>query len=145
MPSSPGVPSRARRALSRPDCSGHDERTTKLNDLAQPGDRLGYTCFGDDWDHEILIEEATGAEAGVRCLRYVAGQAACPPEDTGGWPGYMRLVDVLADPEHEEHRDMLDWLGLDRFRQFDPARFDPDEANRRPTAVAHAGPVASRH
>ncbi|WP_291409527.1 hypothetical protein [Actinophytocola sp.] len=40
---------------------------------------------------------------------------------------------------------MLDWLGLDRRGQFDPARFDPDEANRRLTAVAHAGPVASRH
>jgi hypothetical protein len=36
---------------------------------------------------------------------------------------------------------MLDWLGLDHRDRFDPARFDPDEANRR----LIASPVASRH
>ncbi|MGH3623532.1 MAG: plasmid pRiA4b ORF-3 family protein, partial [Sciscionella sp.] len=123
-----------------------DERTTRLNDLVTPGDRLLYTYdFGDDWDHEIIIEETTVAGPGVRYPRCVAGQGACPPEDAGGWPGYARLVHILSDPGHEEHQDMLDWLGLDSHSHFDPARFDPDEANRRLAAVAYTDHVAPQH
>lgn len=122
--------------LPDPELRHRDERTTKLNDLVTPGDRLVYTYdFGDDWDHEILIEEEATAETGLRYPWCVAGQAACPPEDAGGWPGYVRLIDILTDPGHDEHQDMLDWLGLDNHSQFDPARFDPDEANRRLAAV----------
>jgi hypothetical protein len=123
-----------------------DERTTRLNDLLKPGDGLLYTYdFGDAWEHEITIEEATVAEPGMSYPLCVAGQGACPPEDAGGWPGYARLVQILTDPGHEEHQDMLDWLGLDNRKQFDPTRFAPDDANRRLTAVSHAGPIVSRH
>lgn len=116
-----------------------DERTTRLNDLVKPGHCLVYLYdFGDDWEHEITIEEATVAEPGVSYPRCVAGQGACPPEDAGGWPGYAQLVETLADPGHEEHQEMLDWLGLDDLSQFDPTHFDPDEANRRLTAMAQA-------
>jgi hypothetical protein len=119
-----------------PDLPYRDEHTTKLNDLAAPGDRLLYNYdFGDDWDHEILIEEATVATPDGRYPRCVAGEAACPPEDVGGWPGYSRLVGILTDRGHEEHQDMLDWLGLDNHNQFDPERFDRDEASRRLAAV----------
>jgi hypothetical protein len=122
-----------------------DERTTRLNDLVTPGERLLYTYdFGDDWDHDILIEEATTAQPGTRYPRCLAGQAACPPEDAGGWPGYEQLVHILTDPGHEEHQDMLDWLGLDNRSQFDPAHFEPDEANRRLAAVTHTDPLAPR-
>jgi hypothetical protein len=101
-----------------------DERTTRLNDLVKPGDRLLYTYdFGDDWEHEITIEEATVAEPGMSCPLCVAGQGACPPEDSGGWPGYARLVQILTDPGHEEHQDIRDWLDLDNRCQFDPTRF----------------------
>jgi hypothetical protein len=123
-----------------------DERTTRLNDLVKPGDRLLYTYdFGDDWEHEITIEEATVAEPGMSYPLCVAGQGACPPEDSGGWPGYARLVQILTDPGHEEHQDMRAWLDLDTRSQFDPTRFAPDEANRRLTAMSHAGPIVSRH
>jgi hypothetical protein len=129
-----------------PELRYRDERTTRLNDLVKPGDRLLYTYdFGDDWEHEITIEEATVAEPGMSYPLCVAGQGACPPEDAGGWPGYARLVQILTEPGHEEHQDMLNWLGLDNRSQFDPTRFAPDEANRRLTAVSHAGPIVSRH
>jgi hypothetical protein len=120
-----------------PELSFRDEHTTKLNDLAAPDGRLLYNYdFGDDWDHEILIEKAAVAESGARYPRCLAGQAACPPEDVGGWPGYARLIDILTDPGHAEHQDMLDWFGLDSRGQFDPERFDPDEANQRLATVS---------
>jgi hypothetical protein len=57
----------------------------------------------------------------------------------------MRMVQILIDSGHEEHQDMRDWLDLDNRGQFDSTRFAPDEANRRLTAVSHAGPIVSRH
>ena len=45
---------------------------------------------------------------------------ACPPEDCGGPPGYAELLEVLANPTHEEHERLLRWVG----RPFDPTEFD---------------------
>jgi len=50
----------------------------------------------------------------------VASKGACPPEDCGGTCGYANLKATLADPSHDEHQDMLDWLGLTDASQFDP-------------------------
>jgi hypothetical protein len=126
--------------VAEPELQYRDERKVRLNDLVKPGDRLEYNYdFGDSWEHDILIEEATVAMPDGHYPRCVAGQAACPPEDVGGTPGYARLIQILADPGHEEHQDMLRWLGLDNRGQFDPARFTLDEANQRLTVgrVAH--------
>jgi hypothetical protein len=60
----------------------------------------------------------------------VAGEGACPPEDCGGAWGYAHLRQVLADPASEEHDDLLAWLGLDNGTDFDPHRFDVEQANR---------------
>jgi hypothetical protein len=115
-----------------PELGFHDEHATRLNELVAPGGHLVYDYdFGDSWEHEILVEEATVAAPDARYPCCVAGESACPPEDVGGVPGYARLIDILADPGHEEHQDVLGWLGLDSRDQFDPARFDPDEANQR--------------
>ncbi len=58
---------------------------------------------------------------------HLEGERACPPEDCGGTPGYEHLLGVLADPDHEEHRDMLEWVG----DAFDPELFDPKIATVR--------------
>lgn len=115
-----------------PELDYRDEHAIRLNDLLVPGGRIEYTYdLGDCWDHEILVEEATTVEAGQGYPRCVAGQGACPPEDSGGVHGYLRLAEILTDPGHEQHQSMLDWFGLDSRDQFDPARFDPEDANRR--------------
>ena len=122
-----------------PDLGYRDERETRLNDLVKPGGRLLYVYdFGDYWEHEITVEEATAADADRSYPLCVAGQGACPPEDSGGVPGYERLVQILADPGQAEHQDVLGWLGIDDRDQFDPAHFTPDEANRRLAAVSPA-------
>jgi hypothetical protein len=68
----------------------------------------------------------------------VDGARACPPEDCGGTPGYAELIDTLADPDHAGHQHMLGWLGLAKDTDFDPAQFDPADANRRLNAVVLA-------
>jgi hypothetical protein len=59
----------------------------------------------------------------------VAGHRACPPEDCGGIWGYASLLEVLANPDNEEHADRLEWLGLESAADFDPAKFDLADTN----------------
>ncbi|MER7131304.1 plasmid pRiA4b ORF-3 family protein [Streptosporangium saharense] len=117
-----------------------DAATRRLGQIAaEPGDRLGYTYdFGDNWEHVIAVEAVTPAEPGVAYPRCLTGRRACPPEDCGGIWGYDDLMEILADPEHEEHEERLEWLGLDSADQFDPAAFDLSETN---AALSHLVPV----
>lgn len=99
-----------------------DERAVSLGELiGDVGDRLLYTYdFGDDWEHEIVVEELLDADPEVRYPVLVAAKGACPPEDCGGPWGYAELKEILADPAHERHQEMLDWLGLDDASAFEP-------------------------
>jgi hypothetical protein len=123
-----------------PDLPLHDERKATLSDLAvRDGDAFGYEYdLGDSWDHEVLLEKLVPAEPGGRYPVCLDGARACPPEDCGGTGGYEELIDTLADPNHPDHQDMLRWLGIEKGADFDPARFDPTDANRRLDAVVLA-------
>jgi Plasmid pRiA4b ORF-3-like protein len=61
----------------------------------------------------------------------VTGKGACPPEDCGAAWGYAGLKEILADPTHEDHQDMLEWLGLDTGEDFDPKEFSVAGVNAR--------------
>ena len=106
-------------------------KVTLAEVLTRPGATMRYNYdFGDDWEHGIVLEKILPPDpvAGLSCL---AGKGACPPEDCGGAWGYDHLKEVLADPDHEEHKELLDWLGLDSAAEFDPAQFRVDEVNAR--------------
>jgi hypothetical protein len=87
--------------------------------------------FGDDWAHDVVVEERRPATPGEALPRCVAGEGACPPEDCGGPWGYENLKEVLADEDHEEHFERLDWMGLEDPDDFDAAAFSLDEVNER--------------
>ena len=57
----------------------------------------------------------------------IDGANACPPEDCGGAGGYEDLRRVLADPSHDEHDELLGWIG----GPFDPHGFDLALTNAR--------------
>lgn len=124
--------------LADPELGHQDERRTTLGRLlSQPGDRIAYTYdFGDDWEHEIVLEKRLRAEPGGPCPTCLGGKGACPPEDCGGAWGYARLREALADPTHEEHEDMVEWLELESGSEFDAAAFDVEEVN---AALAYLG------
>ena len=86
----------------------------------------GYD-FGDDWVHIVKVRKIHHPDQGNRTPQCIAGKNACPPEDIGGPPGYAYFLKVLADPEHEEHEAMLEWVG----EEFDPKGFDLDQTNAR--------------
>jgi hypothetical protein len=88
--------------------------------------KFTYTYdFGDNWEHTIQVEKTLGAEAGARYPRCIAGKRACPPEDCGGPWGYGDFLEAISNPQHEEHKEMLEWVG----GEFDPEEFDPEAVN----------------
>jgi hypothetical protein len=84
--------------------------------------------MGDNWRHRIVIESPPRSAATQElplpiCL---AGENACPPDDVGGAPGYEQFLQTLGDGRHEQHEDMVRWIG----GVFDPKGFDLNRINR---------------
>jgi len=116
---------------------GHlEEAKVRLADVAGAGERIGYEYdFGDSWEHELLIEACTKAAAHQTYPACTAGEGACPPEDSGGFPGYQRLKEILADPSDEEYEEMRTWAESQTGGEFDPASFNLAEASARVSAA----------
>ena len=90
-----------------------EDTTVALLDEAGVGERM----------HRVgLVHEGfESADDDRKYPRCVAGEGRCPPEDCGGVHGYFEFLQVIADPEHEEHASTLQWAG----GSFDPDGFDP--------------------
>lgn len=107
-----------------------DSTATLLSEILPiDGKRFQFTYeydFGDYWQHEVLFEGSLEAVKGTNLPICLEGERACPPENCGGVGGYEHLLDVLADPNHEEHRDMAEWIG----GKLDPDKFDSNAATK---------------
>ena len=104
-----------------------DEREVLLGQIMEPGLEFKYLYdYGDSWSHVIRVEEVKLVTEPYGAAFVDAGQGACPPEDSGGAPGYQDSLDLLRDDsESEDAQSFLQWAGED----FDPGRFDRYAAN----------------
>ena len=104
-----------------------DDKKVRLDQLLSAvKDKFYYEYdFGDSWYHTILLEKVLLPEPGAYYPVCIKGKRACPPEDCGGIWGYSDLLQAIKDPAHEEHDEMLEWLG----ETFDPEVFDLDQIN----------------
>lgn len=109
------------------DMEGEDEDAVALAEVCpKVKSKLTYEYdFGDGWEHIIEVQKIEPPKSGVEYPVCLAGKKACPPEDCGGIYGYYHMLDVAADPDHEEHDELVEWLSDD----FDPDVFDVDEVN----------------
>jgi hypothetical protein len=118
----------------QPDHEGDDFGTETLNekrytvtDLA-PGAKQKFIYeydFGDSWEHEVLVEQVLPPDPAFKHPVCRGGANACPPEDCGGVSGYYDLLAALADPKHEQHEEMKEWVG----GVWDATRFSLDRTN----------------
>jgi hypothetical protein len=96
-----------------------DEQRVTLADFvgrrALPVRLLYRYDFGDEWLHEVVIEEQAGGRPGKPVL--LGGARACPPEDCGGAWQYNR---ILAGE--------CDWWDDD---EWDAEAFDPKKVRFR--------------
>ncbi|MCG2735815.1 MAG: plasmid pRiA4b ORF-3 family protein [Candidatus Methanoperedenaceae archaeon] len=81
--------------------------------------------FGDYWEHRIQLEKILPREKNVDYPICIKGKRACPPEDVGGIGGYEDFLEIIKNPDHEEHDEMLEWAG----GEFDPEQFDCEEVS----------------
>lgn len=104
-----------------------DESETRLLDVVSPRDKFLYQYdFGDEWEHEILVEKAIPDGAGAPAC--VAGKRACPPEDSGGPWGYTAKLQALSDTsDDEESMELREWIDED----YDRERFSKESVNPR--------------
>ncbi|NGO73788.1 plasmid pRiA4b ORF-3 family protein [Streptomyces boncukensis] len=114
----------------RPDSElGHrNEAKVPLHAVAPAaGDKICYTYdFGDGWEHVIEVEKVLPRESDATYPHCLTGRRACPPEDCGGPWGYGELLAALADPKHEQHDELTEWIG----GSFDPDHLDIDDINK---------------
>ncbi|MCZ2341517.1 MAG: plasmid pRiA4b ORF-3 family protein [Bacteroidales bacterium] len=105
-----------------------DSTTTKISDILPKKEktfRFEYEYdFGDGWLHEVLVEGVVGADPKTKYPLCLEGKRACPPEDCGGVWGYPDFLEAIQNPDHEQHEEMLEWIG----GRFDPKAFDAAKA-----------------
>jgi len=91
---------------------------------------MAYTYdFGDNWEHEILLEKSEKRVDGIEYPVCIGRKRACPPEDCHGSWGHMDLLEAVFDPKHKQHEEILEWLGIDTPKDFDPDEFDIETVN----------------
>jgi len=111
------------------DMEVEDEDGIGLSDIytGENTPRIVYEYdFGDGWQHEIILEKILEPEPRVTYPCCLEGARACPPEDVGGIWGYAEFLEAISDPNHEDHDEMVEWVG----GEFDPERFSVDEVNK---------------
>jgi len=109
------------------EMEGEDEDAVTLAEVCPKAkSKLIYEYdFGDGWEHTIEVQKILEPESGVEYPVCLGGKKACPPEDCGGIWGYYELLDAIADPKHDRHDELREWLG----GEFDPDAFDLEEVN----------------
>jgi len=55
--------------------------------------------FGDDWQHEVVLEKILRPYDTATLPRCLEGEGACPPEDCGGVPAWTELAGTLDQVE----------------------------------------------
>ena len=113
-----------------------DARKARLDDVLEDigTKKLVYLYdFGDGWEHTIIIERLVDPEPGVFYPRIIEFAPRRPPEDCGGPFGYAEPHDAIADPKHERHAELREWVG----DEFDPdADATPKLSSRKAAALA---------
>ena len=119
-----------------------DARSTKVGDFLKSKhlDKFVYIYdFGDDWIHDITIEETSSGMA-LLYPRCTGGKGACPPEDCGGPWGYQAMKESgeaddpkyfdleEADASVRDYRSLMQ-SGEDMWGRKYDGPGDPDEAD----------------
>jgi hypothetical protein len=90
-------------------------------------DKINYTYdFGDSWEHQIVIEKVSPIDKTQLYPFCIKAMRACPPEDSGGIPGYEYKIEAITNKSHPDRDDIIDWMGED----FDPEDVSLAEINR---------------
>lgn len=81
--------------------------------------------FGDNWSHQIIIEDIFDADSRERYPVCISGENASPPEDCGGIYGFEEFKMSTPIIKKRKPKNVLDSLDIMRTQSgFDPHFFD---------------------
>lgn len=95
--------------------------------------------FCDGWRHEVVIEKQLPLLNGAPPFLCLAGERACPPEDSGGVKGYAALLQQITKPHRESTTRLLPGDG-----RFDPEAFDVNQTNVALQALREMKPISPK-
>ncbi len=104
---------------------GEDENKFTIGeDLREIGDKIAYVYdFGDDWEHEIKLEDILESDEDAYYPKCVKGKGRGPLEDIGGIWAYNTIVEAYK----KGNKETLDEFYVDE--DFDPMEFDLAKVN----------------
>ena len=82
---------------------------------------------------DVLLKRAAGLAPPIQMCDGLARNEPDLPDalkvilSSGGIPGFYNLLEAIRNPAHEQHQDMLDWIG----GEFKPDPFSAEDVNRR--------------
>ncbi|GAA4037939.1 hypothetical protein GCM10023063_23710 [Arthrobacter methylotrophus] len=102
--------------------------------------------FGDCWIHRLELTGSLPTPANALRARLLDGARRAPLEDSGGVGGYHHLLDALADPGHEDHKYLKEWVAWTAgpWQEFDPEQLDINAVNNE-LALLFPAPSANEH
>jgi hypothetical protein len=89
--------------------------------------------FGDDWYHDVVVRGVVSSDERF-FRRLVGGEGRFPPEDSGGLPGFARILEFHrtgVDPYGDD--DLGDWLAgwkPEADLEYVRGKFDADRKPR---------------
>ena len=102
-----------------------DDKKNKVSDYIESHQKMLYTYdFGENWEHVIEFEGSFSRAADTQYPLCIDGQQACPPENVGGYHGYLNFIEAMKDKEHPHHEMYARWRDSE---PFDPNQFDPSK------------------
>lgn len=116
------------------DDDSKDEAKACLDEVA-PTEKFRFRYIydmGDNWEHDILVEKILPADPEGVYPVCLTGKRNGPIEDCGGIWGYEEMLEILADPAHEEHEERKGWLeDVYGVSTWDGDAFDLEGINRK--------------
>jgi hypothetical protein len=111
------------------DCS-----KTKLSKSLEHFIILNYTYdFGDCWEFKITLEKTLKKDNSTIYPCCIKSKGGMMLEDCGGEYGYKIITDWCRNKTKSSRRVLVDFYGdpeaLEQYADFDPDRFDINEAN----------------
>ena len=61
----------------------------------------------------------------VQAVSCLEGERACPPEDVGGKTSYAEFLEVIGNPDDEQHTHFMEWSG----GNFNPEKYGIETNN----------------
>ena len=77
----------------------YQAKSIRLKTLIDRGvERFLYVYdFGDNWRHDVIIDEIRDGDAEIDYPAFVDGARRCPPEDVGSASGFFDFLEAVLD------------------------------------------------